>query len=291
MGVSVPVCLPSPDAGTHSGEQTSGVGGQDAADSSLLERRTLVANAVGTTGRHATPSPQPAGPPDQHIDGVSGEEPGQSSSCGMAAMRQATGLNLPPSAFSTVQNSWRKGTRCQYQSAWRMWCKWCADQRVDRAAVSVDRLLLYLQQLVDKGFAWRTVNVHRSAISSILQPNETVPVGQHPLVCRFLKGVFNLRPPPVSIIPTWDVGRVLSLLAEWHSASDISLERLAKKAVVLLALCTAKRVSDLVLFSVDEGLCYVGTSSVVLQTRFGSKTDRPLWRHNLSHRLNLSSPA
>ena len=149
---------------------------------------------------------------------------------------------------------------------------------MDSAAVSVHRLLLYLQHLVDKGFAWRTVNVHRSDISSILQPNETVPVGQHPLVCRFLKGAFNLRPPPVSIIPTWDVGRVLSLLAEWHPASDISLDRLTKKVVVLLALCTAKRVSDLVLFSVDESLCYVGTSSVVLQTRFGSKTDRPSHR-------------
>ena len=134
VGVSVPVCLPSPDVGTHSGEQATGVIGQDPAGRSLLERRSLADNAVGTSGRHAMPSPQPAGPPDQHIDGVSDKEPGQSLSCSVAALWQATGLVLPPSDFSTLQHSWRKGTRCQYQSAWRMWCKWCTDQRVDSAS-------------------------------------------------------------------------------------------------------------------------------------------------------------
>ena len=44
------------------------------------------------------------------------------------------------------------------------------------------------------------------------------------------------------------------------------------------AALTAKRVSDLVLFSVDGLLCHVGLSCVVLQTAFGSKTDRPSHR-------------
>ena len=35
-----------------------------------------------------------------------------------------------------------------------------------------------------KGGCYKKVST-RSAISSILQPNETVPVGQHPLVCLF----------------------------------------------------------------------------------------------------------
>ena len=69
--------------------------------------------------------------------------------------------------------------------------------------------------------------------------------------------MLNLRPPPVSIVPTWDVGRALSLLVEWHPATDISLDRFTNKVVFLSALCTEKRVGDLVLFSVDERLCYV----------------------------------
>ena len=69
--------------------------------------------------------------------------------------------------------------------------------------------------------------------------------------------MLNLRPPPVSIVPTWDVGRAFSFLVEWHPSTDISLDRLTKKVVFLSALCTTKRVGDLVFFSADERLCSV----------------------------------
>ena len=51
--------------------------------------------------------------------------------------------------------------------------------------------------------------MHCSSISSILETHKPTPIGQHPLVCRFLKGVFNRRPPPVCLTPTWDTGQVL----------------------------------------------------------------------------------
>ena len=103
-------------------------------------------------------------------------------------------------------------------------------------------------------------------------------MGQNPLVCRFLRGVFNQRPPPVKVVPTWDIGQVLLKLAECHPPSEIRLLDLTRKVTFLLATCTARRVSDLMLFSVRSPLCYVGDRSVVLQAEFGSKTDRPSHR-------------
>lgn len=94
-------------------------------------------------------------------------------------------------------------------------------------------------------------------------------------MCRFVKGVFNERPPPVRVVPTWDIGKVLQCVSQWHPASDISLRKLTWKVVFLLATCTAKRVSDLILFSVDQRLRHVGNSSTLLQRAFGSKTDCP----------------
>ena len=60
-----------------------------------------------------------------------------------------------------------------------------------------------------------------------------------------------------------------------HSPPDLSLFKLTAKVLFLLAALTAKTVSDLVLFSVDSSLCHVTDECIVLQTQFGSKTDRP----------------
>ena len=140
------------------------------------------------------------------------------------------------------------------------------------------KLLEYLQSLFQKGFTWRTINLHRSAISGILEPSTVVPIGQHPLVCWSVKGVFNERPPPVRVVPTWDIGKVLQCVSQWHPTSGISLQKLTWKVVLLLATCTAKCVSDLLFFLVDQHLCHVGNSSILLQTAFGSKIDCPSHR-------------
>ena len=146
---------------------------------------------------------------------------------------------------------------------------------MDPTSICVESMLGYLQYLFDKGFAWRSIGVHRSALSSILEAHKPVPVAQHPLVCRFVRGVFNKRPPSVRVVPTWDIGQVLMYLSKDHPPADLSLFRLTAKVLFLLAAFTAKRVSDLVLFSVDSSLCHVTDECIVLQTQFGSKTDRP----------------
>ena len=60
-----------------------------------------------------------------------------------------------------------------------------------------------------------------------------------------------------------------------YSPADLSLFRLTAKVLFLLSAFTAKTVNDLVLFSVDSSLCHVTDECIVLQTQFGSKTDRP----------------
>ena len=274
MGLSIDVRLPATNVGAHSVEQVADNTKEDAVGSTVLERCSVAANPTGVTVRHSS-SPTPSSRPShEHMHRLSGEASRQSSLSSLATMRQATGLHVSADTFSTLENSWRKTTRRQYQSVWKVWQQWCADQHLDPATISVERLLHYLQHLTNRGYAWRTINVHRSAVSSILEPHKTKPVGQDPLVCRFLKGVLNLRPPAARVVPTWDVGKVLTLLTGWHPPQDIGLPALTKKLAFLLAICSAKRISDLLLFSTEQSMCYVGDASIVLQANFGSKTDR-----------------
>ena len=275
VGLRPGVRFPPSDACPDCGQQAQGLQGQNAAVSTLLVRRSVDASPDGTPVRHASPDPRVSEAPDQHGDHLPGGQRGGPEANCMANMRSATGLNLPSATFALLENSWRPSTRLQYQAVWKEWSKFCQNESMDPTSICVESMLGYLQYLFDKGFAWRSIGVHRSALSSILEAHKPVPVGQHPLMCRFVRGVFNQRPPSVRVVPTWDIGQVLMYLSKDHPPADLSLFRLTAKVLFLLAAFTAKRVSDLVLFSVDSSLCHVTDECIVLQTQFGSKTDRP----------------
>ena len=55
-------------------------------------------------------------------------------------------------------------------------------------------ILSYLADLFHQGRQYRTIGVHCPAISSFHIPLEGVVVGQHPLVTKFMKVIFSLRP-------------------------------------------------------------------------------------------------
>ena len=88
-----------------------------------------------------------------------------------------------------------------------------------------------------------TINSYRSALSATLAPIDGFPVGQHPLVCKLLQGVFNRRPPAPRYTGMWNVSTVVSHILEMPS--DLSLKELSKKLAMLLALSNASRSSDL----------------------------------------------
>ena len=115
------------------------------------------------------------------------------------------------------------------------------------------------------GREYRTVNTSRSALSATLPPIDGFPVGQHPLVKRQLKGIFNLRPPKVSLFPTWSVKIILDMFNTWGPASCLALQLLTYKTVFLLALACAKRVASLALLSLEDGYIQISESKIVLQ--------------------------
>ena len=47
----------------------------------------------------------------------------------------------------------------------------------------------------------------------ILFSSVQIPLGQIPIVTRFMKGVFNLRPPALKYSATWDVALVLEYIS------------------------------------------------------------------------------
>lgn len=74
---------------------------------------------------------------------------------------------------------------------------------------------------------------------------EGVPIGQHPLVTRLMKGVYNLRPPKPRYTYTWDVDMVTQHIMVMGENTSLPLRLLSQKLAFLMALVVASRTSEL----------------------------------------------
>ena len=139
----------------------------------------------------------------------------------------------------------------------------------------MNEILDYLGFLFNKGLQYRSINCARSALSSTLKPIDGFQVGQHPLVSRLMKGVFNTRPPLPKVCPAWSVSKVLDWLRQWGPASSLDLKCLTLKTVMLLSLTTSKRCDSLSMFSLKNGFCEISESYVKFQPDGLEKHSRP----------------
>ena len=117
------------------------------------------------------------------------------------------------------------------------------------------------------------IKQHRAALSSTFKSLYGYCVGQHPLVCRLLKGIFNLRPPRPKLCPSWSVKGVLDTLKDWCPSSSLSLKCLTFKTCMLVALASAKRPGSLSLLSTKQGFCEVSQSQIRFQPVELEKTE------------------
>ena len=81
----------------------------------------------------------------------------------------------------------------------------------------VEFLLLWYKA----GLGYSCLNTARSALSSVLTPQGNVSIGNHPLIHRFMKGVFENRPSLPSYTHYWDVNIVLKFLQSLPQTAGI----------------------------------------------------------------------
>ena len=100
----------------------------------------------------------------------------------------------------------------------------------------VELVANFLTEKFQSGLAYLTMNVYRSAISAKHSLVQGLPVGQHTMIVKLLKGMFNEKPPQPKYMGTWDAAVVLDHM----SLRDLSLE-----VCMLMALTSASRASEL----------------------------------------------
>ena len=152
---------------------------------------------------------------------------------------------LSDEATQLVLGSWRAKTNKSYDSLFGRWNRWCNERGSDPFSGPVSEVANFLAGLYKDGYQYNSVNAYRSAISSVHEKVDGLPVGQHPLVTRLVKGVFNARPPIPRYSSTWDVQTVLNYLEKMENPDKLSLKLLTLKTVFIMAITRPSRSADL----------------------------------------------
>lgn len=129
--------------------------------------------------------------------------------------------------------------------------------------------------LFSEGLSYSALNTARSALSAYGISHNGILIGKNVTIIRFLKGVFNLRPPQPKYWKTWDASLVLTYLKKLSPIKYISFKDLTLKLVMLIALTTASRSQSLNLLTIRN--IEKKRSSFVLYFNGLLKQSRPGW--------------
>ncbi|XP_045763681.1 uncharacterized protein LOC123866270 [Maniola jurtina] len=153
-----------------------------------------------------------------------------------------------PASSTLMLASLSDSTVKQYNTSLKLWWQYCVENNVDVFEPSKKFILTFLTTQFNNGCAYGSLNSHRSALSAFIGNN----IGSDECVKRLLKGAYKSRPVQSKYSSTWDPQVVLNLISTWFPNTELSLEKITKKLVVCLALCTAHRVQTLSLIKLDN---------------------------------------
>ena len=262
----VPDCSlskPNKEASSQSGD-----------DHPLMGISTLVPNNPRNAGGVPQTPSNSGRPGDTAIRTRLHNEPGSANTSGMANLRESfRSQRISPEATNLILASWRSKTKSNYNSLFAKWAGWCESRSRDPTSGPVEDIVNFLAELFHDGYKYRSLNSYRSAISALHSTVDGHSIGQHPLVTRMLKGVYNERPPLPRYSSFWDVGTVLRHLQGWGENDKVSLRQLTLKLVMLMALTRPSRTMDL--SKLDIGYRHFTTSGVLFKPQHLSKQSRP----------------
>lgn len=124
-------------------------------------------------------------------------------------------------------------------------------------------ILQFLQEGIDKGLTPSTIKVQIAALSVYLEKR----LQEDPFIARFCKAISRRKPVRVNIAPSWDLSIVLKafLGSPLEPISEASIRLITFKTVLLVAITSARRVSEIQALSVREPFLQILEDRVILK--------------------------
>ncbi|XP_068128005.1 uncharacterized protein [Hyperolius riggenbachi] len=164
--------------------------------------------------------------------------------------------------ISTLLDCRKKVTRKIYLKYWKTFNMWQEESGFKGDLVPT--ILEFLQDGVEKNISLSTLKVQVAAISTFMDER----LARDPLIIQFFKSVERKKPMLKKKVPSWDLSLVLKVLKKepFEPIADISFRLLTMKTVFLIAITSARRVSELEALCCDEPFCIILRDEVILKT-------------------------
>ena len=210
-------------ANTTNPSETSAGPSNRTGDSSNLAKTALVSDLTGVASRFSSTVT------DDGVDNLTTlrftsnspnvENPPTGCMASVRSRLQTTGLS--PEVRKILLASWRTSTQKRYEGPWQLWASWCLQRNKCPFSAAVADVLEFLsEQFNTRNLVYRTVGVYKACISQLHDPVDGQQLGS---LSRFMKGIFQLRPPTPRICSTWRVGPVLRYLSSLEQLEELPL--------------------------------------------------------------------
>lgn len=169
--------------------------------------------------------------------------------------------------LTTLLASRHPSTNKIYARTWKKFSYWYEDKGFSLKNPRSKLILDFLQKGVDKGLSTNTIKRQLFTISSILDTGGAGSLSTHPDCRRFLQGLKLLNPPVVHHFPTWDLHLVLKALMgpSFEPLATVPIRFLTLKSIFLVAITSARRVSELGSLSTNPNLCLFQEDRIILR--------------------------
>ena len=251
-GIRVPASTPHPP----SSSQGSHGGVSPRLSSTILAPSALVSTASesghrdtrGATGSSRTP--KTAGKPSSFP-----RHQGIEVNCLETVKQRFQEKGFSAKAAEFASKGRRDSTYSIYNSRLRPYIGWCRERGLDPARTSVPNVADFLVSVHEAGLKAVTIGGYLSAIKILHVgcPDGKLLKDDYSLIL-LIEGFHNSDPPQRKVCPAWDLEVVLEALnkAPYEPALSATLRHFTIKTIFLLALSSARRVSELHAISVDS---------------------------------------
>ena len=164
---------------------------------------------------------------------------------------------LSEAAISVIMSSWRPATCAQYASYVNKWKVFLHERKLSLdSLITVNIVLEFLTSLHEQGLSYSAINTARSAVSSVACLIDNISLKDHPLVNRFMRGIFNIKPSLPRYVHTWDVSIVLKYIDNMGDSVTLCLKDLSLKLCMLFALISGQRAQTLAALDITQMFVY-----------------------------------
>ena len=140
--------------------------------------------------------------------------------------------------------------------------------------ISECHVIEFLSDMFQRGVGYSAICSAKAAIINFVTlTSNTVLTGDAPLISKFMKGVFALRPALPRYGATWDVQLVLNYLQKQSPPEALSLMALTMKFAMLLVILTGHRGQTI--FSIERKAIECNDKALVISFTQRLKTTRP----------------